>query len=84
MNDFGEPDDVSGECNADLYLADDFGDNHVTIRCQLPKGHDGCHEERCREGTVTIQWDEDERKQDLQLNGLRYIKSHENFGSGLK
>ncbi len=27
------------ECNAQLYIADDHGDNKATMICQLPKGH---------------------------------------------
>src|SRR5256885_305335 len=27
--------DVPGECNARLFLADDYGDNVCTLRCQL-------------------------------------------------
>ena len=32
-------------CNAELHIADDFGDNHATIRCELEPGHEGLHEE---------------------------------------
>jgi hypothetical protein len=35
----GPPEDVSGECNAHLYI----GDNHATMRCRLPANHDGPH-----------------------------------------
>lgn len=59
---FGEPEDVEGECNALLYLADNFGDNHTTIRCQLMNGHEGSHEERCRNDTVLIQWGHGQRE----------------------
>jgi len=41
----GRPKDVEGQCNARLYLADDFGDNPMTFRCNLPPGHEGTHEE---------------------------------------
>lgn len=42
------PPDKPGECNAWLRLSCDHGDNPVTFRCQLPSGHIGQHEERCR------------------------------------
>ena len=58
---FGKPADVEGECNAHLYLADDYGDNEATVRCQLPKGHEGWHEEVGRNGTVKITWEKDEK-----------------------
>lgn len=61
---YGEPKDVEGECNAHLYIADDYGDNRATIRCQLPKGHDGEHREvfeRGSSGEVVIRWQKDER-----------------------
>lgn len=50
-------------CNARLYIVDDYGDNEATIRCQLPGGHDGPHEERSeRPGgqRIVITWDVDE------------------------
>lgn len=61
---FGEPSDVSGECNALLFIADNYGDNEATIRCQLPLGHDDVHREQFerRGGMVTITWASDERK----------------------
>lgn len=31
---YGEPEDVDGECNARLYIGDNYGDNHATMRCQ--------------------------------------------------
>jgi hypothetical protein len=45
MGDFGEPLDVTGHCNAWLHIGDNFGDNHATMRCQLPPGHEGPHKE---------------------------------------
>ena len=39
------PEDVEGECNARLFIADDFGDNTCTMRCSLPAGHEGYHQE---------------------------------------
>jgi len=63
---FGKPEDVEGECNAHLYLGDDYGDNQTTIRCQLPKGHEGPHTEWFYrgEGKVTIAWEKDERAEE--------------------
>ncbi len=60
---FGEPEDVAGECNAKLYIGDNFGDNHATMRCQLFPGHEGRHREMYQTsvaGTVTVEWDKDE------------------------
>ncbi len=59
---FGEPEDIDGECNAHLYIADNFGDNHATMRCQLETGHEGPHEEVFgRNGSpVLIRWHVDE------------------------
>ena len=60
---FGPPDDVEGQCNARLYLADDYGDNSATMRCSLSSSHEGLHEERfSRSGfPVIVQWEKDER-----------------------
>ena len=58
---FGPPKDVEGECNARLYLSDDYGDALCTIRCKLKPGHEGKHSEFFeRRGLVTIEWDHDE------------------------
>jgi hypothetical protein len=61
---FGEPKDESEECNAHLYIADNYGDNSSTIRCQLAPGHDGPHREEFeRQGQpVVITWVVDERR----------------------
>lgn len=69
---FGPPKDVEGECNAHLYLADDYGDNQTTCRCQLPKGHTGLHTEMFlrdkkfyglrTSNNVIITWSVDERE----------------------
>lgn len=61
---WGEPKDVEGQCNAHLYIADNYGDNHATIRCQLCPGHDGPHKEEFkREGKpVIITWEVDEKE----------------------
>jgi hypothetical protein len=60
---FGEPKDVEGECNSHLYIADNYGDNHATMRCGLPKGHKGphCEEFERKGGKVVVTWENDER-----------------------
>lgn len=60
----GEPDDVAGECNARAFVADNYGDNHTTFRCQLPAGHtDLMHEEvwGAEVNLKRMQWRKDER-----------------------
>lgn len=60
----GEPSDADGECNARLFIADNYGDNSASIRCQLARGHDDLHREQFERsgGTVTITWVADERE----------------------
>jgi hypothetical protein len=60
---FGEPQDVEGECNARVFIADNYGDGCATIRCQLALEHNGMHREQYKRdsGTVTIAWVTDER-----------------------
>jgi len=60
----GPPSDVDGECNAKLYISDDYGDNTATMRCQLELNHDGLHREKFRKNTVTVQWEVDESEED--------------------
>lgn len=61
---FNEPKDRNNECNAHLYIADNFGDNHATIRCQLRPGHNGPHKEEFERGgrPVTVTWYIDEKE----------------------
>lgn len=56
--------DIEGNCNAHLYLADDYGDNECTIVCQLKQNHDGDHEEKFlrKNKVVKITWVIDERE----------------------
>jgi hypothetical protein len=63
MTMFGEPSDVEGECNARLFIADNYGDGSATIRCHLAPGHEGLHREvfERRGSPVTITWAVDER-----------------------
>lgn len=65
------PEDVDGECNAHLYIGDDYGDNHATIRCSLEKGHKGLHQEKFKRGDdeITITWREDEREEASHEDG---------------
>lgn len=69
---FGEPDDVEGECNAHLYIGDNFGDNHATMRCQREPDHEGKHRETYMPGPdqrVVVEWDKDERRDDEDDDG---------------
>lgn len=61
---FGEPGDEDGECNARLFIGDNYGDGTATMRCQLAPGHDGVHREEFERegGMVTITWVRDERQ----------------------
>ncbi len=63
---FGAPKDVIGECNARLYLGDDYGDNVCTIRCGLPVDHEGPHKEEFKRGgkPAVITWHVDEREEE--------------------
>jgi len=74
----GVPYDVEGQCNAHLYIADDYGDNTATIRCQCPQGHEFTHRHTFNRGTPTqaawvrIEWHLDERDWE------KYVKIDEN------
>ena len=63
---YGEPEDVEGECNARLFIADVHGDGHATMRCQLKPDHTGPHQEVYNAGSeefpnrVTVIWEQDE------------------------
>lgn len=61
---FGEPEDVGGECNARLFIADNYGDGSASMRCQLAFAHEGPHREQFERpgGTVTVTWVADERE----------------------
>ncbi len=54
---------MSNICLAELHIGDDFGDNHATIKCQLPKGHSGPHQEtfQRKRTPVVITFECDER-----------------------
>jgi hypothetical protein len=59
----GPPNDVDGECNARLFLGDDYGDNSCTFRCTAKPGHDGAHIETSGlpKNPVTVMWQLDQR-----------------------
>jgi hypothetical protein len=60
----GPPKDVEGQCNVRLEIADDFGDNHATMRCQREPNHEGKHREVYQSkqaGEVTVEWERDGR-----------------------
>lgn len=60
---FGPPSDKSGECNARLFISDDYGDNTATFRCQLTPKHKGCHTEKFTydgNNPVVITWERGE------------------------
>jgi hypothetical protein len=61
---FGSPEDVEGQCNAHLYISDDFGDNSATMRCQLTPNHEGPHKEVFQRFAkpVEITWYQDEKE----------------------
>ncbi|MFQ5963439.1 MAG: hypothetical protein ACE5KZ_04055 [Candidatus Scalinduaceae bacterium] len=61
---FGPPKNIEGQCNAHCYIADDYRDNHATIRCQLLPNHKGKYKEVSREGKLIIEWEEDERERE--------------------
>jgi len=65
---YGEPKDVPGKCNAKLSIADNYGDNHTTILCQLPVGHEGSHREQYTShgsGAVSITWEKHDESYDI-------------------
>lgn len=37
---------MSESCTGRLSIGDNYGDNEATMRCQLPKGHKGPHQEK--------------------------------------
>ncbi len=62
---YGKPKDVTGQCNARLYLSDDYGDGTCTVMCQLLPNHEGLHQEITGEDPVTITWKLDQREVSL-------------------
>lgn len=61
---WGEPEDVEGQCNARLFVADTWGDNHATMRCQKAPGHKGLHRELYGQpgARVAVHWEKDARE----------------------
>lgn len=73
---YGPPKDVDGECNARLFIGDDYGDNTSTMRCNLPPNHEPPHCEKyhsCDSGDVVVTWQRDVRKECAHCHKL--IKS---------
>lgn len=63
---YGEPNDVDGQCNAHLFIGDNMGDNHATMRCQLSPGHEGLHEEsfsKNDDNPVVVTWAKNEAEE---------------------
>lgn len=54
---FGPQPDKPGKCNAQLHIADDWGDNITTMKCQLEVGHAGRHVEIWRDGQAKVEWE---------------------------
>ena len=56
---------MSDKCGASLRIADNYGDNHSNMVCQLEAGHGGRHEisylQDVEGNGVTVCWDKDER-----------------------
>jgi len=54
-------------CKETLEIADDFGDNHATMHCQLPKNHRLLpHQETYTSDSgyrVTVQWEKTKKEQ---------------------
>jgi hypothetical protein len=61
---FGRPEDVVGQCNAHLYIGDDYGDNEATMRCQREPNHEGRHREEWMDGKAVVEWETDERERE--------------------
>lgn len=65
MNTRSKPDPSSSEaCGAELHIADDYGDNHVTVRCGLRLGHQLPHREdfKRNDTPVAVTFECDERR----------------------
>jgi len=89
---YGEPGDVPGECNAWLFIFDNFGDNHATMRCQLPEGHEGPHSERFRPDQeekgeaygVMVQWEGDDHHYMNRTEACLDDEEDEDGGAGVE
>ena len=71
---FGPPKNVPGECNARLYIGDDYGDNRCTMRCKLPTGHGGKHKEIWRDGQCVVEWEGDDHAKDIEQDGKEHAE----------
>lgn len=57
------PEPLALLCNAQLAIADGYGDNEARMICRLPEGHEGLHQETYRSnesGQVTVTWERDD------------------------
>ncbi len=62
------------QCNRIMSMGDDYGDNETTIRCQLPMGHHGPHQESYESewyDTVTITFQKGSTP--VQMSRLRHM-----------
>mgnify|MGYP001612492560 CR=1 FL=1 len=64
---YQDTDDHPNECNAHLYIGDDYGDNHATMRCQELPGHPLPHREKFTHSRgsneIDVTWTIDEREE---------------------
>jgi hypothetical protein len=76
--------EVPETCQAVLYIGDDHGDNHATMRCQLPHGHEGRHQEEYEPGIegqkVTVTWTKDDGELEKRTDWLSDEEFEEKFG----
>ena len=52
------------QCLSIARFGDDYGDNSCTFHCQLPKGHEGDHEEKgnmYNEWSYVLHWKKEEK-----------------------
>ena len=48
------------KCESKMKIPDDFGDNYVTMKCQLEHGHEGLHREEYQNaiyGQIMVTWE---------------------------
>jgi len=73
-------------CKAELYIADDCGDNEATIHCQLEDDHKTFHVASMKigkAGNVIITWEKDARDMVLIKAEARQLCSESFHGDGL-
>jgi hypothetical protein len=80
---YGEPKDVPGECNARLCIADNFGDNHATMRCQREPAHEGKHREVFKSkvsGEVVVEWEHDDKLAHGEFVDVKDLEPEDEIG----